>query len=131
MNPMHLALILVIVLVGGCRSATLSRAGAMSEGYEQQQRGEQPASYSAPPSRSTLDSSSGCYSDYDCAAGVRCVRPGGYGAGVCGRAVDSYGTPTYGRDNRGVGCTLNTDCPQGFECSKPGGRYDGVCTKRY
>jgi hypothetical protein len=110
-------------------AAAMDRLGRSME--EPQRQLEEQRTRRPPRAPSMLDADAGCSSNLDCPIGTQCMRPGGYGAGVCGRPVDSYGTPTYRPDARGAVCTMDTDCPVSFECRKPNGRYEGICTKRY
>lgn len=70
---------------------------------------------------STHDKS--CSSDYSCGIGHSCVKKPFSSTGVCLKAVDSYGLPTYKMpDSDSINiktegsCMFNTDCPIGFRC---------------
>lgn len=124
-------LVLTMFLMMGCRgSNALRNIGAMEEGYQQSRAAGGYAPQRAPAQIQQQEASRDCYSNVDCPIGLRCMRPGGYGPGQCGRPVDSYGVPTYDYDAQPAACTLSMDCPVGFECRKPGGRFEGVCVKR-
>jgi len=73
-----------------------------------------------------------CNASGDCPGGQTCIRPAGqpYGAGICGRLVDSYGMSTFGSDDIARSCTFSVDCGVGFECRKPRGYGPGLCVKQ-
>lgn len=69
----------------------------------------------------------GCYSDFDCGIGYRCVKAPLQSYGTCMKEVDEYGTPTYempSLDSVGPNmnikgdCDFDTDCPIGFRCHR-------------
>jgi hypothetical protein len=79
-----------------------------------------------------------CTSDYSCGVGYTCLKEMYSSKGVCAKAVDSYGTPTYrmpSNDSIGVKtddsdmCSFSTDCPIGFKCQKSPGKIKGYCVK--
>ncbi|MBX3219340.1 MAG: hypothetical protein KF795_02400 [Labilithrix sp.] len=75
-----------------------------------------------------------CSSDLACGVGNVCVKAELQFDGVCARAVDRNGIPTYPapRGNLGPGgrgqCSFDTDCPVGFSCLK-NGALTGNCVK--
>ena len=77
--------------------------------------------YSQPTTTSTYDNS--CSSDFSCNTGYSCIKKPFSSKGICLKAVDSYGTPTYKMpDSNSINiktkgsCMFNTDCPVSFRC---------------
>lgn len=76
-----------------------------------------------------------CRSDLDCGVGNKCAKDSLAFEGVCARAVDQYGLPTYespdpGSIGPGEGqCSFDTECPVGFKCVKTSGGLRGNCMK--
>ena len=69
---------------------------------------------------------SGCFSDFDCGIGYKCVKEPYSSNGVCMKSVNEFGIqqynspspnsiyPRYGGDS----CNFDTDCPIGFRCDR-------------
>jgi len=79
--------------------------------------------YSQPTTTTTSTHDNSCSSDYSCGIGYSCVKKPFSSTGICLKAVDSYGTPTYKMpDSNSINiktegsCMFNTDCPIGFRC---------------
>ncbi|MDD2225990.1 MAG: hypothetical protein PHD42_02610 [Dysgonamonadaceae bacterium] len=82
-----------------------------------------------------LTSLFGCYSDFDCSMGERCVKKSFQSNGVCMEEVDEFGMKQYELpDPDSIGpnmdmdgqCSFDMDCPIGFRCDN---KYK-VCIKR-
>lgn len=79
----------------------------------------------------------GCYSDYDCGYGNKCVKPSGSVAvdGICVTPSNEYGQarPDYGSQagspNTVNGCSYDIDCGIRFSCVKRSGELRGICVK--
>lgn len=87
-----------------------------------------PASvYDPQPARAPAAAPAGCFSDYSCGVGFKCVKQGYATNGTCMRAVDANGVPTYSPPGGAAPakCNFVTDCPVGFRCTG----YNGVCVK--
>ena len=62
-----------------------------------------------------------CMSDFGCSYGQKCLKNYGHMSGVCARAVNEYGNPTYEGPSSnsfspGSGACMSTGCPIGFRC---------------
>lgn len=79
----------------------------------------------------------GCYNDFECGYGNKCVKARGDTniTGVCITPSDQFGNnrPDYsppGPEPRKVrGCSFDTDCDIGFSCLKRDGQIYGICVK--
>jgi hypothetical protein len=79
----------------------------------------------------------GCYSDFECGYGNKCVKASGdvNVTGVCVRPSDQFGNsrPDYStpkpEPQKVNGCSFDTDCSIGFSCFKRNGQIYGVCLK--
>lgn len=118
------------------RIAKAIAAGArrFSDGIEQLQ--SRRSRYA--PSRtvgSSIAASGECSNDFQCGIGRTCVKENYRSSGVCARAVDDFGLPTYRMprlDSVNVklpeesDCQFDTDCPIGFRCYAAA----GACLKK-
>lgn len=79
----------------------------------------------------------GCYSDFDCGFGNKCVKPAGGISidGVCVTPSDQFGNPRHSYDapksrpREVERCSFDTDCSIGFSCMKRSGEIYGICVK--
>ncbi len=79
----------------------------------------------------------GCYSDFDCGFGNKCIKATGdiNITGICVRPGDEFGNPkpNYSapqpQPQKVRGCTFDTDCGIGFSCIKRDGQIHGICVK--
>jgi hypothetical protein len=79
----------------------------------------------------------GCYSDFDCGYGNKCVKASGdiNITGVCVRPSDQFGNPKpdysapQPQPQKVRGCSFDTDCGIGFSCLKRNGQIYGICVK--
>jgi hypothetical protein len=90
----------------------------------------QPTAGSANTSSAPTQRSSECSNDYQCGYGNVCVKSNYSMSGVCMRAVNSYGVPTYQapapesvevKTPSSTDCRFSTDCPIGFACDSNSG----------
>lgn len=81
--------------------------------------------------------SAGCYNDFDCGYGNKCVKASGdiNITGICVTPTDQFGNQKHdysapSTEPRKVrGCSFDTDCDIGFSCLKRDGQIYGVCLK--
>ena len=79
----------------------------------------------------------GCYNDFECGYGNKCVKASGdiNIHGVCVRPSDQFGNPKpdysapQSQPQEIRGCSLDTDCGIGFSCLKRNGQLYGICVK--
>lgn len=76
----------------------------------------------------------GCFSDFDCGIGYRCVKALFHTTGVCMKSVDEYGIQQYNLPRLDSiypkyegDCDFDSDCPIGFYCHR---KYK-TCVKRW
>lgn len=107
------------------RRALAALAAGMQSIAQSMQRPSPMAIRPSFPSAAT----SGCASDFECGFGNVCAKPPGRLRGVCAKAVNEYGTPTFQAPRGssigpgGRECTFSTQCPPSFAC------IDGHCMK--
>lgn len=85
----------------------------------------------------SLGSWAGCYNDFQCTYGQKCVKPeGSYSLqGLCVIPVDSAGFQDYtpkpiaNQPQEVSRCSFNTDCSLGDSCIKRAGELYGICVK--
>ncbi len=79
----------------------------------------------------------GCFSDFDCGYGNKCVKASRdiNITGVCVTPSDKFGSPRpdYSapkpEPSKVRGCSFDTDCDIGFSCMKRNGQIYGICVK--